>query len=89
MKKITATLILTMTVIVFALLSNSCASVKNVTNQSGSDLWANNCGRCHNAPPSTSYTNEQWEVLGMHMKMRAQVTDDDMKKIVGFLKSGQ
>ena len=89
MKKLTITFILTASVTVFALLANSCSSMKSITDQSGSDLWANDCGRCHNAPPSTSYTNEQWDVLGMHMKVRAHITDDEMKKIVAFLKSGQ
>ncbi len=87
MKKIIILLIVTAAITAITTITNSCASIKSA--QSGSALWSNNCTRCHNSPPSSAYTNEQWEVIGTHMKIRANLTDEDAKKIVEFLKSGQ
>jgi cytochrome c1 len=50
-------------------------------------LWGENCIRCHNAPSSGDYSNAQWETIGMHMKLRANLTDVETNKIVEFLKS--
>jgi cytochrome c553 len=85
MKKIITAIMMVAAVTTIAILSNSCSATKGVET-SGSDLWENYCGRCHNAPPTSMYTAEQWEVLGTHMKMRAQIRDDEVQKIVAFLK---
>ena len=87
MKKIITLLIVTAAITVIAVITNSCATAKSA--ESGNTLWSNNCMRCHNSPPSSAYTNEQWEVIGMHMRIRANLTDEDTKKIVEFLTSGQ
>jgi hypothetical protein len=67
-------------------LINGCASVKQ-SQKTGDVLWEEYCGRCHNAPASNVYKSEEWEVIGLHMKMRAQIPDDDAQKIIQFLKS--
>ena len=87
MKKIITLLIATATITAFAAITNSCASMKSA--ESGRTIWSNNCMRCHNSPPSSAYTNEQWEVIGMHMQIRANLTNEDTKKVVEFLTSGQ
>jgi cytochrome c1 len=66
--------------------NNGCAVSQKVTAKSGSQLWGENCIRCHNAPASDEYSGAEWEVIGMHMKQRANLTDDEMNKIVTFLK---
>lgn len=68
-------------------LISGCAASKMVTEKSGSQLWGENCIRCHNAPSSDDYSPAQWETIGMHMKLRANLTDDETNKIVVFLKS--
>ena len=88
MKKIIAAVLMIAVIATITFLISSCAATKD-TQTSGSDLWSNYCGRCHNAPPSSMYTSEQWTVLGTHMKMRAQIRDDEMQKIVAFLQSGK
>lgn len=64
-----------------------CATMTNIADRSGSELWGQNCGRCHNSPPSSTYSADQWEVLVLHMKTRALITDVEKDKIVAFLKS--
>ena len=65
----------------------SCVSTK-ITDKSGSQLWSQNCQRCHNTPPSSAFTNTQWEILNTHMKQRAMLTDDEYKKILDFMQQG-
>ena len=80
---ITATLLIAVIVVII----QSCVSAK-VTDKSGSQLWSENCQRCHNTPPSSAFTNAQWEVVNTHMKQRAMLTDDEYKKILDFMQQG-
>ncbi len=68
------------------LIINSCAATQAVTEKSGTQLWGENCIRCHNAPPSSDYSPAQWETIATHMKLRANLTEDETKKILAFLK---
>ena len=54
--------------------------------KSGPELWAETCTRCHNAPSSMEFSDDEWDILAKHMKIRAQIPDEDMKKILEFLK---
>ena len=67
--------------------SQSCKSPETLSASSkdGSQLWSENCARCHNAPGRSVYTPEEWEVVGMHMRMRAHLTGEEARKIVEFL----
>jgi hypothetical protein len=58
------------------------------TGKSGAQLWAENCIRCHNIRSPTSLSPAQWEVALMHMRVRANLTPEEHKKILEFLKSG-
>lgn len=87
MKKITGILVALVAGMVAITFINGCAATANIAAKSGSQLWGENCIRCHNAPPSADYSNSQWEVIGMHMKLRASLTDDETNKIVAYLKS--
>jgi len=58
------------------------------TGKSGAQLWAENCIRCHNIRSPSSYSPAQWEVVMMHMRVRANLTPEEHKKILEFLKSG-
>ena len=57
------------------------------TGKSGAQLWADNCQRCHNARSPGSLSPAQWEVAMMHMRVRANLTPEEHKKILEFLKS--
>ena len=68
-----------------ALVLDSCAPTKAISEKTGAQLWGENCNRCHSAPTAEQYSNEHWEVIGLHMKSRANITDDEMNKIVAYL----
>ena len=72
-----------------AAIISSCASTQKITEKTGNVLWQENCLHCHNAPPSTAFTSAQWETIGMHMEVRANLTETETTKIVEFLKSGE
>jgi cytochrome c553 len=88
MKKLKIILGLAITFSTIGLAVQSCVSAK-VQEKSGSELWSENCGRCHNAPGSSVYNAEQWEVLGQHMRMRAHITAMEAQKITEFLQSSK
>ena len=58
------------------------------TEKSGAQLWAENCIRCHNIRSPSNYSPAQWEVATMHMRVRANLTPEEHKKILAFLKAG-
>jgi hypothetical protein len=87
MKKIPGILIALVAVIAAIIFINGCAATLMVTAKTGTQLWGENCIRCHNAPPSSDYSPAQWETIGMHMKLRANLTSDETNKILGYLKS--
>ena len=77
----------------------SCSSTKNqytnVTDldeefkieKSGAQLWGEACNRCHLAPSPADYNDTDWSTISLHMRIRANLTEKDSKKIEEFLKS--
>ena len=57
------------------------------TTPSGPQLWAQNCGHCHNIRSPSSYSDAQWDVVMLHMRIRANLTAREHKEILAFLKS--
>ena len=55
---------------------------------SGAKLWAQNCSRCHNSRSPSDYSDEKWEVAMLHMRVRANLTAEEHRKILAFLQSG-
>lgn len=53
----------------------------------GSQLWAENCTRCHNVRSPSAYSDPEWEVAMHHMRIRANLTAEEHRKILEFLKS--
>ncbi len=66
---------------------SSNEGVPAVDVKSGAQLWGENCVRCHNAPPPQAYSNEQWNVIGKHMRIRANISQKEMDNIIDFIKS--
>ncbi|MFA6043897.1 MAG: hypothetical protein WC718_02835 [Phycisphaerales bacterium] len=54
---------------------------------SGSQLWAQNCAQCHNNRSPSDYSDAQWEVAVLHMRVQARLTGEEERKIVQFLKA--
>ncbi|MHB8519652.1 MAG: hypothetical protein ACYDH9_02730 [Limisphaerales bacterium] len=53
----------------------------------GAELWGETCGHCHNIRSPSSYSDAQWDVVMMHMRVRANLTGEEQRKILQFLKS--
>ncbi len=87
MKKIKTIILLTFTGVWISVLIGCMTAT--IASKSGTTLWAENCARCHNSPTSTAFGNEKWEVIGMHMQLRANLTDKETKKIIEYLRSAE
>ena len=53
----------------------------------GAQLWAESCGQCHNLRDPGSFSEAQWEVIMLHMRVRANLTGQEHRAIAEFLKS--
>jgi mono/diheme cytochrome c family protein len=62
--------------------------VQNESGPSGARLWAQNCTRCHNSRPPSDYSGAHWEVAMLHMRVRANLTAEEHRKILEFLQTG-
>jgi nitrate/TMAO reductase-like tetraheme cytochrome c subunit len=69
--------------------SNTTVSNDSYMGLSGEELWSNNCMRCHNIRPPTMYSDAQWDVIVHHMRLRANITGQEQRAIVEFLKSAR
>jgi mono/diheme cytochrome c family protein len=67
---------------------DAAGTTPSTTEKSGAQLWAENCVRCHNIRSPSSYSPAQWEVAMMHMRIRANLTPEQHKKILAFLQAG-
>ena len=65
----------------------SSVASASLAQKGGAEVWAQNCGHCHNIRSPSSYSDAQWEVIMLHMRVRANLTADEHKKILAFLKS--
>ena len=63
------------------------APTASATGQNGATLWAQNCGHCHNVRSPASLSPAQWDVVMLHMRVRGNLTADEHKEILAFLKS--
>lgn len=65
----------------------ACKTPQMILDKSGAQLWGENCQRCHNAPPSTMYNDDQWKAIVTHMQVRANITKEEATKIMEFLQA--
>jgi len=69
--------------------SGSTGSSDSYMGLTGEQLWSNNCSRCHNIQPPARYSEAQWDVIVHHMRLRANITGQEQRAIVEFLKSAR
>ena len=55
--------------------------------KSGVQLWSENCSRCHNMRPPDEFSAAQWATIVHHMRLRANLTGDEERKITAFLQA--
>jgi len=72
---------------VFMLESCSTEQVTAYKNKSGAQLWGENCIRCHNTPSPAAYNDTDWSTIGLHMRIRANLSKEQSEKIFDFIKS--
>ncbi|TAL50906.1 MAG: cytochrome c [Chitinophagaceae bacterium] len=65
---------------------SSCTVSQKIQDKTGTQLWGENCGRCHNAPGPGEFSAANWDIIGRHMRVRAQVTETEERKIIEYLK---
>ena len=53
----------------------------------GAQLWSENCMMCHNLRSPSTLSAKQWEIAVGHMRVQANLTAKDARKILEFLKS--
>lgn len=87
MKKLILIGMLSLSITAIAILSSCTAQREVAAQKSGAELWAQNCIRCHNIPSPTAYNNDEWETIGLHMRERANMTNEQISKIVEFLQT--
>jgi nitrate/TMAO reductase-like tetraheme cytochrome c subunit len=64
------------------------APVATRSTAGGAELWANNCRRCHNVRSPSIYSDAEWDVAMHHMRVRGNLTGEEERAIVEFLKAG-
>ena len=87
MKNYSAIILSAFFAMIVALFISSCATSNAVAEKMGVQLWTENCNRCHSAPSPADFTDSKWEKIGTHMQVRANLTNDEVKKIIAFLQS--
>jgi len=55
--------------------------------ESGAQIWSENCIRCHNLRSPSEFSADQWEIIVHHMRIRAGLTANEAEKVEAFLKS--
>ncbi len=74
--------------VALAIIMYSCASTNQFAqDKSGAVLWGENCMRCHSNPSPVDFSDKEWQTIGLHMEIRANLTHDEATKIVEFMKS--
>ncbi len=59
--------------------------LRAIDTKPGVQLWGENCIRCHNAPPPAAFGDAEWEIITHHMRVRANLTEEEVQKIRAFL----
>lgn len=87
MKKLRLISSIIVSIVFFSTVIYSCKPSAAIMAKSGAQIWGENCIRCHNVASPATFSDVQWDVAAMHMQIRANLTTDEVKKVVAFLKS--
>ena len=68
--------------------SGEATSPAAASQRGGADLWGANCARCHHMRSPSEFSDAEWEVVMLHMRVRANLTGEETRKILEFLKAG-
>jgi hypothetical protein len=57
------------------------------TDKGGARLWGERCTQCHYARDPGTFSQEQWEIIMLHMRVRANLTAAERRAIMEFFRS--
>lgn len=57
--------------------------------ETGAELWAANCRRCHALRDPGDYSDSEWRLVMMHMRVRANINESEVRAILAFLTAGE
>jgi len=86
MKKSIIYVAIIISILALTALLNSCQSPA-VSAKLGVQIWGENCLRCHNSADPATFSDVEWDVAAMHMRLRANLTAEETEKVVKFLQS--
>lgn len=69
--------------------SRAATSAPPTAGESGADLWAENCRRCHALRDPADYSDAEWRLVMLHMRVRANLDEGEVRAILAFLTSGE
>ncbi len=55
--------------------------------ETGAEIWAQNCMRCHQLRSPAQYNAAEWSVIIQYMRLKAGLTGVQAKKVLAFLQS--
>ena len=79
--------ILSLVILFTAACSSTGSQEHTQPTKTGLQLWADNCSFCHNHRAIDSYSDAEWDVVMMHMRIRANLTANDARAITEYLKT--
>ena len=53
----------------------------------GAEVYGAMCGRCHTARSPLEHTDRQWVTIANHMRVRANLTGQQMRAVLAFLQA--
>jgi hypothetical protein len=69
--------------------SDGAADRPAVARRGRTQMWADNCNRCHNARPASWYAEREWEVSMHHMQVRGYLTGEETRAITEFFRASR
>jgi hypothetical protein len=67
--------------------NNSSISNEIIIAKSGAHLWGKNCVHCHYTTLPETFSNVQRDVAVFQVRIRENLTEEELLKIADFLKS--
>jgi cytochrome c5 len=67
--------------------SQETAVAEAPPSRSGAEIWGDTCNRCHNYRDPGTYSDVQWDVAMMHMRVRARLNGADARAVLEFLQA--
>jgi mono/diheme cytochrome c family protein len=62
-------------------------AAESTSEKGGAQLWAARCTQCHYARDPGVFSPQQWDIIMLHMRVRANLTAAEHRAILEFFKS--